>query len=518
MKKPTLEQLLKRKEKAKEVKKQWESHLKDCYRFAMPERQTIDEFSQGAKKNTDVFDSTAIIATQKYANRMQSQVVPPWKHWLMLKAGSEIDKKQHEQVNKYFEEVTEVIFDHINHSNFDTQIHEAFMDMAASTGCILVEEGDGIVSSLNFRCISLSEIIPEKTQSGKVCNVFREFKMPLRDVVEVWENATLSQQMKIDIEKNDGVEYELLEAVLEIENKGEDKYIHYVIHEKTKHILIEEEMTSNPFIVFREAVIPCETIGRGRLMMLLPDIKTLNKIVEFNLRNAALSVSGIYTASDDGVINPYTLRLQPGAIIPVGSNDQANPTLRPLDRSGDFNMAQLIITEYREMINNVMFAQPFGQLSETPVRTATEMGIRQEDLVQTSASAFGRLQSELLEPLLKRIVDILMRQGKIPPMRIDGKEVTIKFTSPMSRSQDNEDIQNVLSFVQSAQMIGPEAFMASVKVDAIPKLLAEKMGIPLELIRTEEEIQAMAAKAEEMMKAQQEQQQPQEPPIMEVPQ
>jgi hypothetical protein len=111
-----------------------------------------------------------------------------------------------------------------------------------------------------------------------------------------------------------------------------------------------------------------------------------------------------------------------------------------------------------------------------------------------------------------------MRQGKIPPMRIDGKEVTIKFTSPMSRSQDNEDIQNVLSFVQSAQMIGPEAFMASVKVDAIPKLLAEKMGIPLELIRTEEEIQEMAAKAEEMMKAQQEQQQPQEPPIMEVPQ
>ena len=84
-------------------------------------------------------------------------------------------------------------------------------------------------------------------------------------------------------------------------------------------------------------------------MQLLPDIKTLNKIVEFNLRNAALSISGIYTAADDGVINPYSVKLAPGAIIPVGSNDTRNPSLMPLNRSGDFNLAQLLRSEERRV-------------------------------------------------------------------------------------------------------------------------------------------------------------------------
>ena len=479
----------------------WRTHLKECYKYAMPERETLDQWSEGQKKNVDVYDSTAIIGLQKYANRMQSQVVPPWKQWLILKAGTEVKEEEQESVNQYLEKVTKIIFDHINHSNFDTQIHEAFLDLGVSTGAILCEPGDGIITSLNFRCVSLSEIIPEQTQRGRICNVYREFKMPYRDITEVWEQAKLTQKMQEEFTKNPDAECELVEAVYEYYPKrGEEKYIHTVLSEKEKTSLFEEELTSNPFIVFRESVIPNETVGRGRIMTLLPDIKTLNKIVEFNLRNAALAVSGIYTASDDGVINPYTIRLQPGAIIPVGSNANDNPTLRPLDRSGDFNLAQLIIQEYRELINNVLFAQPFGQLSETPVRTATEMGIRQEDLIQSSASAFGRMQSELLEPLLKRIVDVLKKQGKIPDFKVDGKEVTIKFTSPMSKTQDIEELTAIQQYVQSLAMIDPQgATMAMVvKTDELAIFMAEKIGIPMSLVRTKQEIADVAQQGAQM--------------------
>jgi hypothetical protein len=503
-----LEQIIKRKEHAKNNKDKWRSHLKDCYKYSMPERETLDMYSPGQKKNHEVFDSTAIIALQKYANRMQSQVVPPWKQWLVLKAGTDIPEEEQEKANEYLESATKIIFDNINHSNFDTQIHEAFLDLGVSTGAILVEAGDGIKTSLKFRCISLSELIPEKTSQGKIDNVFREFKMALRDIQEIWPQAKLSQSMEKDLAKDGSIEVELVECVYEFETKQkEDKYQHIIFHEKEKHIIFSETLDSNPFIVFRESVIPGETIGRGRIMTLLPDIMTLNKIVEFNLRNAALSVSGIYTASDDGVINPYTLRLQPGAIIPVGSNATDNPTLRPLERSGDFNMAQLIIQEYRELINNVMFAQPFGQLSETPVRTATEMGIRQEDLVQTSASAFGRMQSELLEPLLKRVVDILKKQGKLPEFRVDGKEVTIKFTSPMSRSQDIEELSALDNFMQHMIQLGPELMQLTVKMEEVPTFIAEKLGVPISLLRSKQEQQELAQNtaqnAEAMAQAQQ---------------
>lgn len=493
-----IDQLIKRKDAALKHKNLWRSHLKECYRYAMPDKDTFDMHTQGQKKNLEVYDSTAQIGLQKYANRMQTQVVPPWKQWCVLKAGTEIPEEQHEDINSKLEKVTKIVFDHINHSNFDTQIHEAFLDLGISTGCLIAEAGDGIYSSLNFRAVPLAEIIPERTELGKIENVFRNFKLPARDILNIWPNATLSDEMKKDIETNNDCEEELLEACYSIMENGVKKFHHIIIEEKEKYVLFEEVLSSNPFIVFRESVIPSETIGRGRIMMLLPDIKTLNKIVELNLKNAALAVSGIYTASDDGVINPYTIRLQAGSIIPVGSNSNENPTLRPLDRSGDFNMGQLIIKEYKELINNVLFAQPFGQLSETPVRTATEMSIRQEDMVQTSASAFGRLQSELLEPLLNRVVDILKKQGKIPDIRVDGKEVTLKFTSPMSRAQDAEELMAFQSFMQNAASAGPEMLQLTVKTEELPRFIADKVGMPQSLIRTQQEIDAMKQQMSQM--------------------
>ena len=35
------------------------------------------------------------------------------------------------------------------------------------------------------------------------------------------------------------------------------------------------------------------------------------------LKNASLAISGIYTAADDGVLNPNNIKITPGAIIPV---------------------------------------------------------------------------------------------------------------------------------------------------------------------------------------------------------
>ena len=280
-------------------------------------------------------------------------------------------------------------------------------------------------------------------------------------------------------------EVELVEAVVKEDNQFET----YVIFEK--EVIFEEYNDSSPWVVFREAVTPGETLGRGRIMQLLPDIKTLNKIVEFNLRNAALSISGIYTAADDGVINPYSVKLAPGAIIPVGSNDTRNPSLMPLNRSGDFNLAQLLIQDYRQIINEFMFAQPFGAIQETPVRTATEMGIRNQDLIQTSLSSFGRMQSEMLEPLIKRIVDILVKNGKLPPLRIDGREVTIKFTSPMAKIQDMEEIQNFQSYMQQMSLLPPDYYEGVIKLDEVPQYIAEKMGIPQKLLRTPAEIEKM---------------------------
>lgn len=478
-----VEEILKRFKAAKTRKGLWESYLREAYAYALPDKETIDEHSPGQKKNQDVFDSTAVTALQKYANRMQQQVVPPWKTWMRLEPGTDTPEEAKQEAQKFLDEATDVIFDHINHSNFSTQAHEAFTDLGISTGALICEEGDGIQSMLNFRSVSLSEIYPEVTQRGTIENVFREFKIPVRDITEIYPAAELTQELNKLLETSPEKEVKIVEAVVREGMQFET----YVIFEKD--IIFEEYNDTSPWVVFREAVTPGETLGRGRIMQLLPDIKTLNKIVEFNLRNAALSISGIYTAADDGVINPYSVKLAPGAIIPVGSNDTRNPSLMPLNRSGDFSLAQLLIQDYRQIINEFMFAQPFGAIQETPVRTATEMGIRNQDLIQTSLSSFGRMQSEMLEPMIKRVVDILVKNGKLPPLRIDGREVTIKFTSPMAKVQDMEEIQNFNQYMQMMGTLPPDYFEGVIKLEDVPQYIAEKMGIPQKLLRTKAEIE-----------------------------
>ena len=249
-------------------------------------------------------------------------------------------------------------------------------------------------------------------------------------------------------------------------------------------------------------------------MQVLPDIKTCNKVVEFVLRNAALAIGGVYTAQDDGVINPYTLQIAPGVVIPVGSNDNSNPTLRALDRAGDFNVSELILADLRDRINKVLFSEPFGDMSQ-PVKSATEMSLRGQELVMDAGSAFARLQTEFIEKVVKRSIDILKRNGKVPDIRVDGKEVTIKHTSPLARAQDQSELLAVQQFIQMGAAFGPEMFGLGAKVEDMVAYIGKKLGIKAELLRTQDErkqlqeqaAQAAAAQQQQVQMAQQQQEQ-----------
>ncbi len=495
------EQMIKRIEKAQGNKQIWESHLRECYRYAMPERQTIDEFSKGQKKREYVFDSTAIEAVEDFASRMESQIVPPWKTWLMLEPGSEVPEDKIQEVEEYLEDATDVIFEHINHSNFNSQIHETFLDLAISTGCIICEEGDGIQSALNFRSVSLSEVILERSSRGIAETVWRDMKIAAADIINTWPNAELSDKLKQKAKDNPAEDITFIEGVAKDENTG--KYVNMVIYPEDKDVIYEANMETSPWIVFRESTIPGEVYGRGRVMRALPDIKTLNKMVEDHLRSAAFTANPIFTATDDGIINPYTIRLHPGAVIPVGSNDNANPTLRPLQSGDRYDVLQYDIAKLQDTIKKALLSKPFGNIEETPVRTATEMSIRNADLQSSAGSASGRIQTELLERLINRIAAILIEGGKLVPFKVDGKEVTIKFTSPMARQQDTDDVMVLMQGMEILGGLPPEVVQREVKIEETPGYIIDKMGLPKKFKRSDLEKQEFDKKMQEQMMAMQ---------------
>lgn len=161
--------------------------------------------------------------------------------------------------------------------------------------------------------------------------------------------------------------------------------------------------------------------GRSPVMKALPDIKTANKVVELILKNASISVTGIWQADDDGVLNPANVRLVPGAIIPkaVGSKGL---TLKRAPENLTFpswfwkicanaSTMRCWLTVWRKQYAGDDRDRSFGAFCR--------------DCPHSGAS-FGRLQSELLTPLLKRAFCILRRRGDIMNFDLDGKIVDLQ--------------------------------------------------------------------------------------------
>lgn len=498
-----VEDLIRRFKKAQGIKDTgWREHMRQCYQYAIPQRETFNLYQPGQKKNVELYDDTAVEGVQEFASRLQTTLMPPWRRWTKLVPGADIPDEQHEAIQPLLDDATEILFTYLDHSNLATQAHEAFQDLAVSTGLLTLDEGEGD-NLLQFNAIPLAEAFLEDGPNGSIGAMWRLHKPKRRNVMQMWPSAEWSEEFKKLASEKPDDDCEILEGVIHAPKQRRHYYV--VIERESgkadsddgRLAYAEEERTAR-WIAFREAVVPGETYGRGRIMRLLPTIKTANKLVELILRNAAISVSGMYTAISDGVINPYNLVMAPG-VIPVASNDRNNPSIRAIERSADFQVGDLVLKDLQDKIRKGLLADPFGSIEETPVRTATEMAIRNNELLQRAGSAFGRLQTELVERVIARAVEILQRNGKIPPISVDGREVTLKHMSPLARAQDDEDLLQFQRFMETAAPLGIEALAQSIKIEEAPRFLAEKTGIPAELIRTEAETGELVDKVAQML-------------------
>ncbi len=243
-------------------------------------------------------------------------------------------------------------------------------------------------------------------------------------------------------------------------------------------VLAEGSFMSSPFINFRWSKAPGENYGRSPVMKALPDIKTANKIVELVLKNASIAVTGIWQVDDDGVINPANIKLVPGAVIPkaVGSAG-----LTPLEAPGRFDVSELVLDQVHARIRKAMLVDQLGPVNG-PRMTATEVLARAAEMARLLGATYGRLQSELLTPLVVRARMVLTRRGEIPNLPLDHRMVSLEHRSPQARHQAQQGVQNTMLWLDSVRAMGPEAMLA-VDQMAAARWLARALGVEGELVR-----------------------------------
>ena len=506
-------QVADRSSKAFARKDLWRSIYEDCYRYALPQRNLYDGYYEGSipgqNKMNMVFDSTAIHSTQRFANRIQSGLFPPYKKWCRLEPGDDIPPERRAEVQQALDIYLEKFFTVLRQSNFDLAIGEFLLDLCVGTAVMLVQEGDD-TAPITFTSVPQYLVALEEGPNGTVDNVYRKYKIRAEAISRQFPDAVLPDSLQRLINDKPQETVELIEATI-IDPERKD-YCYHVIYEKTKEELLMRRMDTTPWVVSRYMKVAGEDFGRGPLVSAIPDIKTLNKTLELLLKNASIACAGVYTAADDGVINPANIRITPGSIIPVARNGgPQGASLAPLPRSGDFNVSQIVINDLRMSIKKTLLDDTLPP-DNMSARSATEIVERMKELAQNMGSAFGRLITETMTPIVAKVLNIMDKKGLIElPLKINGLEVKIVPISPLAKAQNLEEINEIMQFVQIAGSLGPGG-IAEMKPDLIATYIGDKLGIPSSLRTTPEEKQQIIQQSMQMAQMQQQQMQGGMPP------
>ena len=188
-----------------------------------------------------------------------------------------------------------------------------------------------------------------------------------------------------------------------------------------------------------------EVYGRSPAMMCLPDIKMVNEMMKTTIRAAQKATDPPLLVPDDGFILP--LRTIPGGLnyYRSGTNDR----VEPLTTGSRPDIGLDYIESRREHITKT-FHTDWLQLREGPQMTATEVLQRQEEKMRLMGPMVGRLQSELLGPMIDRVFNILTRRGQLPmaPTEFEGQQLAVDYVTPVARAQKAQLVFNLSRFLE----------------------------------------------------------------------
>lgn len=465
---------IRRFEKAETTKAKWRKVHEECYDYAIPFRSTFQEEGEGRDKHVEVYDSTAEDSAHKLVRRLSSALIPFGYNFLSFAPGESIPDEIKRDVAGQLEAYTKEFFRLLHRSNFYVEAPSSFYDLLVGTAALLVQSTDEKYTA-TFTAVPISELYINEEE------VFRKHKMDPEVVEKTWEGANVVRPHEQAKDKK----IEILESCI----KTDSGVYEYKVFDKARNeLLYYDTFRTSPWIVFRWSKVPGEVYGRGPIMSALPDIKTLNKTVEMVLKNAAIAISGVYTAADDGVLNPNLVEISPGTIIPVAFNGGVNGrSLDVLPRSGDFNVGDIVINDLRNSVKQKLFDTATAALDKT-VRSAEEVRWRQKEELNMLGPVFTRIVFEFLEATVDRLVDLWASKGLLPKIEVDGQIVKIDHHSPIALSQDSEDIIKLLEAKEEIDILQPGLSSLVFNMSESANYILEKKGISPALTHPKQQV------------------------------
>ena len=493
------EQLIKQFDRLYDQQRVWHPLWTEIASYILPRKiNVLTTRTPGTKQTEKLFDSTGIHANEVLAASIHGALTNPVVKWFSLRM-REKTLNDIQEVAEWLEECSLRIFLAIQNSNFGTQVNEVYLDLGAfGIGALLHEEREIVLPTFNgfvFRSLTIGEYVIEEDAEGFVDTLFRKYTLPARHVVSKWNTA--SQKTKDIATKEPERPIHLLHVVLprnaaKITKASKEKpFASFFIEYDAKIKLSEGGYDEFPYMVPRWATTSGEIYGRSPGFTALPDIKTLNRAKEFDLKSWAKKIDPPLQTLDDGVIG--TVKLTPGGQTVVRQLD----AIKPIDLGGDHRVNMLEANDLRGSIRQIFFNDQL-QLPDKTIITATEVERRLELMQRVLGPTVGRLDSELLAPTITRAFGLMYRHGALPPVpdavllaaQQQQGDIDVISEGPLSRAQRGSELLAVQRFYELAvplAQIRPEV-LDNVNDDEVLRDIAKQAGLPARFLRGQDDV------------------------------
>ena len=497
-------------DRLKTGRQNWETHWQEVADYMQPRKADVTKTrSRGDKRTELIFDSSPIQAVELLAASLHGMLTNPSTPWFSLRYKDEgLDAD--DEAKLWLEGVTDTMYTAFNRSNFQQEIFELYHDLITfGTAAMFIEEDQ--TDLLKFSTRHINEIYVTENDKGRIDTVYRKFKITLRAAAQQFGN-NLSEEARNRVEKDPFDEIDILHAVYPRQDfnptkkdkknmEFESVYLEY----KNGNELSVGGFVEFPFVVPRYLKASHEIYGRSPAMTALPDVKMLNEMSKTTIKAAQKQVDPPLLVPDDGFLLP--VRTVPGGLnfYRSGTRDRIEPLNIGANNPLGLNMEQ----QRRDSIRAVFYVNQL-MMQQGPQMTATEVIQRNEEKMRLLGPVLGRLQSELLKPLIDRVFAVLLRNNMLPqaPEFLSGRDVEIEYVSPLAKAQKSTELQSIM---RAVEILGSLANVAPVfdyvNFDNLVKHLADIVGVPQKILKTQSQVNAERQQAQAQQQEMQQMQQ-----------
>ena len=477
------------------------------------------------------YTSQPQVSMRKFVNRMMSEGMPEGSEWAVLDAGDDYDEKtapspdqareraeDAEAVRTMLKPMQRRVFQELHRSNAQEEVPGAVMDASIwRVGVLLVRrlpEDEMGPAKVAFEHVPQNECSFDWFPGGICTGVYRQHYFTQEEAQYYWPEGDGWQFDDATPQSGDSdlPRATFIEAVYRV--PGKRWWAWQVMQVSTSSgseratdiMCLERALPRNPFIVFGVAGPPGAPLTQSLAESALATCRTLNTMTRINLDAAEMRATPAFTVEQGGLLRgSHTKRIFPAQLIPVKSNLQSQPSMRPLEVSGDVNLGWMTEDRLTDQAKALLYDQGVPPPQPQPI-TARQILELVQELKNNIGPLFSRILRRLGVPILQHILDVLYEEGEVRGMNraggmvsaveLDGKEVRVTFTNPLAQAQRLNDVEDIAAWLELVKsLVPPESAAASISYEKVAELTGRPMRVPEQLYRPERQAAQLAEQA-----------------------